>query len=107
MWELAILLLWFLFLILINSDEFSVTEFLCICNINFYFIYKINFHKNVYVSLRLILLLICIPSCIMWYVFITNNYFLKIEPAPYITVVYIMFFYFYIFLYLFSEFKKL
>ena len=107
MWGLVIILLWLCLIILVNfADEINMMAFLYICIINFYFIYKINFFKNIYISLRSILILISIPSCIMWYVFITNNYFLKIEPANYFTVVFSMFLYFYGFIFLLSEFNK-
>lgn len=107
MWGLVIILLWFCLIVLVNyANEINDTSFLYICNINFYFIYKINLFKNVYLSLRIILILISISSCIMWYVFITNNYFLKIEPTSSFTVVFVMFLYLYILLYIFLEFSE-
>ena len=107
MWGLIIVLLWGILIVLGNyADEINVISFSYICTINLYLTYKINFFKNIHIPLYLILILICIPSFIMWYVFITNNYFLEIEPSNYLTVVFIMFLYFYGFIYLLSEFSK-
>lgn len=104
MYGLLLISLWACFIFIISfTEEVDTKNFFYFCSFIFYLTYYINTLNNINMSLRTVLLLLLIPSFIMWYAFITDNYFLKVEPISYWKVTFSMFLYFYIFIYLLSE----
>jgi hypothetical protein len=99
---IVLLIVWICFIFLVScAEEVNSIAFLYVSSVTLCLTYLINTFKNIYMSLQVSLVLLTIPSFIFWYLFITYNYFLRINPISYETVVFIMFAYFYILIYLF------
>lgn len=102
-----LLLIWICFIIFIScAEHVDHPAYLYMSSILFYLTYYLNVLKRIRMSLQVTLLLLTIPSCLLWHVFITYNYYLRITVIPYEYVVFVMFMYFYIIIYLFSEYLE-
>lgn len=101
------MLIWISFVIFMSCAEYvDHPAYFYMSSILFYLTYYLNDLKQIHMSLQVTLLLLTIPSCLLWYVFITYNYYLRIFVIPYEYVVFVMFMYFYIMIYLFSEYTN-
>ena len=93
---------WVFFIFLIScAEKVNSIDFFYFSSIMIWFTYLINTFKNIYLSLRVNVILLTIPSLIFWYLFITYNYFLKINSISHEIMFVLMFAYFYILIYLF------
>ena len=82
------------------SEEFNQYQYFLVSNIMFCLTYLYNQFSYVNISLRVILLLVNIPSLILWYVAFVYNDFLAINPIPYEILVTLFFIYTYLILYI-------
>jgi hypothetical protein len=104
----SLIMAWMSFILLVSlAEEVNLLAFLYVSSIILYITYYINNDfKNINMSLQVTIFFLTIPSSIYWYVFIQYNYFLRIKPFSYSSVVFIMFTYFYILMYIFFESHK-
>jgi hypothetical protein len=101
-----LLLIWINFVAFMScAEHVDHPAYFYMSSIVLYLTYYLNNLKQIYMSLQITLLFLTIPSCLLWHVFITYNYYLRITVIPYEQVVFVMFMYFYIMIYLFSEYS--
>lgn len=98
-------LFWICFIVFLSfAEEIDTNAFLYLFSIILYLTYYINnYKKAIKMTLKLTLLFLLIPSFLYWYFIIIENFFLKVEPISYSTLIFSMFSYFYFFIYCFSE----
>ena len=102
--RLSLFLFWGAFIILVScGEEVDIFAYSYCSSIILYLTYYANTYQQYKLSLQMSIILFTLPSCLLWYVIITYNYFLKVFPFSYHLIVAIMFTYFYVFIYLFSE----
>lgn len=107
MYGSCLLLTWICFVVCMScAEHVDHPAYFYMSSILFYLTYYLNNLKRINMTLQVTLLLLTIPSCLLWHVFITYNYYLRITVIPYEYVVFVMFIYFYIMIYLFSEFSQ-
>ena len=82
------------------SEEFNQYQYFLVSNLMFCLTYLYNQFSYVKISLRVTLLLINIPSLILWYVAFVYNDFLAINPIPYEILAFLFFTYTYLILYI-------
>ena len=79
-----LVIIWGCFILLVSySEEFNLYQYLFSSNLMFGLTYFYNQISCVNLSLRTSLLLLNIPSSILWYITFVYNDFLAINPIPY------------------------